>query len=163
MSSQNAAIDPVSFHHLPDRLESVQTYEFLGFNAKTAADLWQRWSELSPGPWDFEDFASIHIENKVGVEKSYSHEAQLEARELCGMDLKYGEMFMDPKLQELLATESTVRWIQEIVHLRHRHLLDIQKSSRERAQQRSVPSEGNEVLRGSGVEEQPRAPDTSNS
>lgn len=129
----------MDFVELPVIFESLETLEFLGFMRETASLIWHRWSDIPAaekapeGLLSLEDLAHSYVRACPYSDTHVKLEDRLGITNGWGMKQRFGEILIDPQLQILISTETTGRWVSEIIHLRWEELLLFQAASQQRA------------------------------
>jgi hypothetical protein len=129
---------------LPDALYSEQTYEYIGFTATAASELWNlylanrdQFPEFNePGTREyFLSFAFAMIDQVAQPSGSFDDSEWVVAFQSMGLNHATQDVIMLQEFSDIRQTESAVFWAKDIVDLRLGGLEELKRASWERSQQ----------------------------
>ena len=140
-SDSSSAADSIPEIEVPEFLESAETYHFVGLTEDVAMMTWlgyRGYMEEFPdeGPYDFMDFALLHIE-EADIEDAGGSEDDWEGcMRAMGVTPKLMAAIMMPEFNDIRLTKSAKWWVKDSMQIQFGALEDIQETSRTRQRMR---------------------------
>ncbi|KAA6415576.1 MAG: hypothetical protein FRX48_00292 [Lasallia pustulata] len=116
---------------IPVMLQSVESYEFLGFNHRAAQALWQLYvSQPHDMQADFFDFVKWHVRDPLKADASSGHDDWIACMTTLGICQKLQSALLLPEYSDLRGTASCKFWLLDAMEMSYRVLQELDSDLR---------------------------------